>query len=627
MQSNFSKGLIGISLGLLLFAGCSKKSSKSPNMVDSSSILLSGTLAIEGDTSSLRLADTVITDLSVYCVTFTLPPVAGTGSVAADGKFALTLNAAGASVGCFILDSTKAILGTMVFEDSAKKDLNGEAKSADRFALEGGASNLGAISFNLSTGKAKVDVAKIVGKVKDTTVALGDAYDFSGNYVFEASGQTPPEGYANLCTPEEQEASHGDKNSPQGKRCDGPSLNMPIYFKRLSGVVPGTTKPIYGMSLWASKSLDTLCGNKLGISYADGIAHGIDLTKSGVEEGDFIWDPTLGDGWKSPTARAKNTLLKQETVDNFKGFPGTKQFFRQYHTFTCNPGSPCSEGAVTTASGFQFNANTKETGCRNVATGKSVQVNEWSNMQCETTQLNGGLNKNTCKKIYEGAEVACVNIGGTFLANETPIANAITRFPEDYVVLAKGAYCDYNNDNIIDGNEWPMWNNNEQSCNNGVQIKEGELCSGIDVNAEGGPLAQLRCYAEGRPRGGEGDFDSCQRDVRTNWNAKTAAEFVQGKSQPKGQFAFELFDYDSPTSGSLRGEERDYRGIQVGDNFTDCEIVNVFSLSIKKIDGSNDLYGEMIQNETNVSPKPACIASFPASSPTKYMFKLVKKGD
>ncbi|RYZ53911.1 MAG: hypothetical protein EOP07_16990 [Proteobacteria bacterium] len=626
MQSNFSRGLIGFGLGLLLFAGCSKKSSKSPD-TSSSSIQLTGILAIEGESTSLRLTETAITDLSVYCVTFSLPPVAGTGAVSAEGKFSVTLNAAGASVGCFILDSAKSILGTMVFEDSAKKDLNGEPKSADRFALEGGASDLGAITFNLSTGKAKVDVAKIVGKVKDTTVALTDAYDFSGNYVFEASGQKAPEGYANLCTAAEQEASHNNNNnSAQGKRCDGPSLNMPIYFKRLNGVVPGTTKPIFGMALWASKSLDNLCGNKLGISYADGISHGIDLSNSGVGEGDFTWDPNLADGWKSPAARAKNSLLKQESVDNFKGFPGTKQFFHQYHTFTCNPGSPCSEGAATSAAGFQFNANTKETGCRNVATGKSVQVNDWSGMQCETTQLNGGLNKNTCKKTYEGAEVACVNIGGTFLANETPIANAVTRFPGDYVVLAQGSYCDYNNNNAFDGNESPLWNNDEQSCNAGTPITEGQLCSSINASAEGGQLAQLRCYAEGR-KGGDGDFDSCQREVRTNWNAKTAAEFVQGKSKPKGQFAFELFDYDSATSGSLRGEERDYRGIQVGDNFTDCEIVNVFSLSIKKIDGSNDLYGEMIQNETNVSPKPACIANFPASAPTKYMFKLVKQAD
>ncbi|MBC7658249.1 MAG: hypothetical protein H7249_00920 [Chitinophagaceae bacterium] len=623
MQSKMASRLLGLGMCLVMVTACGKKSSsKSPDAGDTSQIKLTGTLALSGTSTALTLTNTALTDLSVYCVSLSVPPVAGTGSIAATGAFSVTLDTAGVSVGCFILDATKAVLGTMVFKDPAKSDLNGNAKSSDRFALEGGESQLGAITLNLSTGKAEVDISKIVAKTKNTTTALAEAYDFTGNYVFQDSGVAAPKGYANLCTDAQQ---HTDHNS-----CNGPSLNMPIYIKRIKGVVPGTATPAFAVSFWASKALDVLCGNKLGVTFDEAIKHGIDLTSSGVGSGDFTWTAGLADGWKdTANARARNSLLKQENVASFKGFPGTKQYFKQYRTFTCTPGQPCSDGAVTVVSGFQFNANTDESGCRTAA-GKSIQMNDWSNMSCTNTPLTGdsaGLTKNSCTKTVDNVAVTCVNVGGTFLANGTPVANAVTRFPEDFIVLAQGAYCDNNHNNQFDGNEWPNFDQRgTPSCNAGVTATQGQLCSTIDATTTGGQLAQLRCYADNKGGGGD-KFDTCAREVRTNWSATTAAEFVSGKSQPKGQFIFEKLDYDSATSASVRGEDHDYRGIQVGDNFTDCEVVSVFSFSMKKLDTSADLYGEMVRTETNVSPKPACVAAFPGSAPTKYMFKLKKQAD
>lgn len=622
---------LGLCLGLCLSYGCSKSKSKDSPSAEETQIKITGSLNLTG-TTGLRLADPVVSDLSVYCVSFTLPPVAGTGAIATDGKFEVTLDTAGVSVGCFILDAEKSILGTMVFKDQAKKDLNGEAKSDDRFALDGGTSDLGTITLDLATGKAEVDVAQIKGNIKDTSTAVVGAYDFTGKYEFEASGATAPEGYQNLCTVAEAAAAHQANQGSGKSTCDGPSIGMPIYLKRIAGVVPGTQTPSYAMSFWASKEYDALCGNKLGVTYADAIAHGIDPTNSGVAEGDFTWDPTLQDGWKDVTnARARNSLLKQETVTDFKGYAGIKQYFKQYRTFTCNPGSPCSDGAPTTAQGFQFNANTNDTGCRD-AYGKSVNLQDWSGMSCTGEQVLDsasaatGLFKNVCSKTSEGKVVTCTNIGGTFLANGTPVQNAITRFPEDFIVIAQGAYCDKNSNNIFDGDEWPIWNGNSQSCSSNVTLKQGQLCSAITGTSSEEKLAQLRCYAEAR-QGDDEDFSSCTREVRTNWSAKTPEEFlVGGKAKPKGQFVFEKLDYDSPNSASLRGEEHDFRGVQVGDNWTDCEINSVFSFSVRKIDGSEDLYGEMIQTETNVSPKPACIATFGSSKPTKYMFRMKKTG-
>ena len=600
MQVNFSKPILGLGVCLVLASSfsCGKKSTDKAAAAEKS-IKLTGTLALEGQATTLGLlANPALTDLSMYCVSLSVPPVAGTGAIDADGKFTVTLDTSGVSVGCFILDAAKAILGTMVFEDSAKKDLNGAAKASDKFALDGGESNLGAIKLNLSTGKAVVDVAKIVGKAKDTTAALTGAYDFTGNYKFEASGQDAPAGYSNLCTRAEEEASHGpnSETAAGAKKCDGPSLDMPIYMKRISGVASGTTTPRYAMAFWASKTADVACGSKLGVTFADAKTHGIDLSASGVGEGEFTWAAGFVDGWKdTANATVSFPLMRQERVDNFKGYPGNKQYFKQYHSFVCGTNG-CQDGAVTVATGFMFNADTNEAGCKNAA-GKSIMLNDWNNMKCTNSLVGDGLRKNVCTKTYLNEEVTCTNIGGTFTTAGVELNNASVRYPADFDVLATA----------------------------------GQKCSAIVTTGEVGELPQLRCYAEARHNAGGGesrDDSSCTRDVRTNWNAKTAAEFVSvGKSKPKAQFVFELLDYDTATSASLRGEERDYRGTRVGDSFTDCEIVNVFSFSMKKIDNSKDLLGEMIQTDTNVSTKPACIAAFPASKPTKYLFKMARQAD
>ncbi|RZA22824.1 MAG: hypothetical protein EOP10_14410 [Proteobacteria bacterium] len=255
-------------------------------------------------------------------------------------------------------------------------------------------------------------------------------------------------------------------------------------------------------------------------------------------------------------------------------------------------------------------------------------MDDWSNMTCANETLAGGLNKNVCSKTVESKVITCTNIGGTFLDNGNAVPNAVTRFPQDFVILANGAYCDKNSNSQFDGDEWPKFNGDGASCDNGVTLVQGQLCSTISTATEEGKLAQLRCYAESNGNGSDEDeLSSCRRDVRTNWAASTAAEFVVGgKSRPKGQFVFEKLKYDSQNSASLRQEETDFRGIQVGDSFTDCEIKSVFSFSVRKVDGSDDLYGEMVSTETNVSSKPACIAEYEATPPTKYMFKMKKKG-
>ena len=175
MNKRYSTWAAGasFSLALVLVSSCGKKSSTAAS-ADDSSIILTGQLAVSGNTSTgLSLASVSVDDLSMYCVTFTLPPVAGTGELDAEGKFSVTLATTGVSVGCFVLNQAQEVLVTMVFKDPSKKKLNGEASTNDRLAFDGGESNLGSITLDLDAGQAVVDISQITIKKKEKNQESG----------------------------------------------------------------------------------------------------------------------------------------------------------------------------------------------------------------------------------------------------------------------------------------------------------------------------------------------------------------------------------------------------------------------------------------------------------------------
>lgn len=580
-------GAVGAVALLMLGTGmmsCGKKKKSTTSDEDTSKIMIAGQLALAGESTSLALTNPALNELKVYCVTFAIPPVAGEGGIDTEGKFELSLESTDASVGCFILKNTD-ILGTIVFEDSTKKGLSGDNQATDRQGLTGGRTDLGTFTLDLSTGKAVVDITKITtGKVKDTSNVEGK--DFSGSYKAAQVDFTLPDGYEGICT------------DPNDKDCSGPRDGDNLFLKTLKGKSVADGKPAYGMMIWAAEQAFKSCGEKLGFSYEDGKKLGIDLTDSGVAEGGFTWSAGYEDGWKKSDAKAKWGMMKMEPVEDFHGYPGQKQWFKKYRTWDCPPGQPCTESAPIEKKGFQFNANTKETGCKDAA-GKPVRLDDWSNMQCENTDLGNGLHKNTCKK----DTVTCINIGGTYDEAGAPMTQAMVRYPDDFEVYAA----------------------------------PGALCSSIDTSkGEAAKVAQLRCYAEAL-HGGDGgeefgrdsrDVNSCIRRINGNWSAKTADEFL-GESgavkKAENLYVFNSFQYDSANSGTLRGEDRYFNGVQVGNNWTDCEVHEVFSITLRAIDGSNDLIAEMRQTERNVSPKPACIAEFGEAKSSKSMFKLIKQ--
>jgi hypothetical protein len=621
---------VAMALGTTAITGCGKKKSSSPapastELSDGAAIAIAGKLSLTGTSTGLSLTDVDVSTLSVYCVTFSNPPVAGTGTVAADGSFSLTLAAAQQAVGCFILQGEDQ-LGTIVFKNPAKKTLAGTAKTEQRQAFAGD-TNLGTISLNLATGQAEVDVTQIVTKLKDTTAANVEtaSYDFSGSYSIQPVTFGLPTGYVTAC------AAGTPRND-----CRGPMSGEPLWMKRITGKFVADSKPAYGIMIWESEAKFTTCGSKLGFTYADAIANGgIDLSASGVAEGAFTWASGWTDGWKSPTATLRWAQMKTEKA-TIGGYAGQKQHFSKYQSCTWNNTTHSQSCNEVASGGYSFNGNSDETGCKK-ADGTPYQLQNWQGMQCTPTALGSGLMKNSCTKTVDSTVgvVTCVNIGGMFDSNGNSLNQEqgtwnMARFPQDYVVYGTGPSCP--------GDQYVTWSGNSQACSGGGTLTPGAACSTMAETDEPTRMAKLRCYSDSYWQLAEtaSKAGSCVRQVQPNWNADSSADFIRdnGPSKAQGEHIFEAFEYDSATSGSFRSQETRYEGIQVGNNFDSCEVIESMTFSMRKATDSTNLIVEMIQEQRNISTKPACVAYYSTKgrngtdgnvSIQKMMFTMVKQ--
>jgi len=585
--------VVAISALALSMFGCGKKKSKSTTESGSSDLTISGSLSISGTDSSGALAlskgfegnlgltsfDVTAADLSIYCVTFTLPPAAGTGEVSADGAFSLNIaNGKDASVGCFILNGTTQ-LGTIVFEDPSEKDLSGGAASADKTAFSGNA-NLGAISLDLETGKAVVDLSK-VEVTKKVDASAGAAFDFTGTYKITAGGLTQPTGYTAPCT---------RVAGQQGNDCHGPSEGEPVYFRRIAGKSTEDGKDVFGVMAWESKARHVACGEKLGMSYADAKTNAkVDLSASGVDEGAFTWSAGFVDGWKKTGATAKfaRPVVKPITVNGVDGL---------------------AEGLYTNSGanyvGFEFRpANDKEGGCKD-ASGKPVigKNIDWSSVN---VQVSAPAEIAPGTKIYKSqsknadGSIVCTFIGGRFTkgASATDILGEVSG---TFTELA-----------------WAQGQQRKQPAAN-------QACATVEASDA---LEGARCYADSLEDAARQSQDACVRRLNFNWGAKTVEQFLGANNGPTkafGEHLFEKFRYDSASSGSFRMEEERFQGLDTGNGWTDCRVIEKMTFALKAIPGSKDLFVELNQESRNADPKPACIAANKDSNGVmKSQFKMV----
>lgn len=584
------KTIIALSALAFGLASCGKKKKSSSSDSASSDLTISGSLSLtgessEGTSSSLALNggfesspsvdsfNLELTELSVFCVTFAFPPVAGTGKVGADGEFSLSISGGkDASIGCFILNGTSQV-GTIVFEDPSEKDMSGANASSDKTSFAGNV-KFGAIKLDLATGKAVVDLSAIEVEKKVTGTAAS-LTDFTGTYKITALGLSQPEGYTAPCP----------AGSQGNDECRGPQEGETVFFKRINGKDVATGTEVFGVMAWESKAMFETCGSRLGISYADAKAHaGVDLSGSGVDEGEFTWAAGLVDGWKNPSAVSQYSrpIVKPLIVNGVVGL---------------------AEGLYSGANGsgsyygFEFRpSDDKLGGCKDTS-GKPVRLepSQWSTMvhNNDSTEIAPGtyIYKSTSR--LQDSSVVCTFVGGRF----TKVASTLeSEVDGTFTTLA------------FDPNV-PL---------SRKQAAPGALCSSLS-----GDLEQVRCYADNLWDYARSNNDKCIKRVNYNWGAKTAAEFVNAGNGPVrafGQHIFEKFRYDSPTSGSFRQEEERFEGIDTGNGWTDCRKIEKMNFALKAKDGSKDLLVEMTQESRNADPKPACIAASKQNQILKSLF-------
>lgn len=300
---------------------------------------LLGTQSVQASIKSsakTRAANAVdLSTLKLYCVTFTSPPIPGEGDSDALGNISLLLvGAKDKPFGCFILDSSRAVLATLVIADPDEKSLDGTSSKSGSISFSGSV-NLGNILLDIEKGIAVVDKSKITSSdgtsPPQISATSGELFDFTGTWTM-TSIPDPPDGYIAMCTQDEAKAceaySYGSRPSECDK-CDGPSDGMSIYLKRLKGDkvnadgTKDTTTQVYGIMIWESSAAMNDCGKKLGFTEADPKTDiGIDFTSYQTEMdltyGPFIFSDQatlksggttivqLTDGWKAKNdARAK----------------------------------------------------------------------------------------------------------------------------------------------------------------------------------------------------------------------------------------------------------------------------------------------------------------------------------
>ena len=620
--------ILGISAfgvaALAMTATCGKKSKKDEtaavtnpfaNVKEGASMKLSGQLALANSVSSLSLAP-ALSDLLISCVTFTKPPVAGEGAIAADGKFSLTLAAAKTGVGCFVVKGTgddQEVLATLVFKDNTKKGIDGDAKSQARQAF-GGDTDLGAISLDLDKGVAIADVANFKAKIVEETITSAQAFDFTGNWTLTKPDFALPKGYLSTCVP----------TPPGEKDCEGAPEGMVLNLRRYAGkrFEPDATCTAaaaaskntdgaistcggkttadngYAVALWESEAGYKTCGSVFGHTDAEikGYAS-LDLTANHSSElKAFAYNSDFADGWKYKDAVAQwdQQDCSQVTINKIEGWKCSGDVVSYAQS---SPGSN-SPGVQTPTGAKGYNVHIDQ-GCKD-ASGNVLKNVEWSKMDWSNSggtstdasaEFGAGYTKNVSTPSYDGTAVTCTNIGGQFDTNGTKLGDNLGISPT--TLVAKGAKCD-------------------------------SIETGGDAAKE---LAKLRCYANAFHDNRDKFENTCLPEVNTNWQATKPEDFViKDKNQPKDQFILQTMNYLDAGTATFTDDQERYEWIQTnGSQGVACRVFTTSNFTIKKVDDSKILF-EIQETMKNLSQNlPACVDKYGSSPVQKLMFYGVKK--
>lgn len=604
----FSRSIVYLAMAGLAMGCSGSEDSSTSSGSTTESLVISGSLGSGGSQKllaksfqSLSAASIDVSDLEVYGLAFSDPPEVQTVNLNASGAFELEFSgdAAGSPISLiFRYNDASARAGEQVgvvkFVDDDEKDIDGNSSSSSSLALSGNVS-LGSLSID-ENGDVSVPVTQISSNIAKEEVESSEAFDFSGNWIFKKFDKALPEGYSHVCA-----ASDND--------CDGPAANMPIHLKRIVGkkfaantscrnaaddesfdadsdTCGGSTQSEdkYMIQVWKSADAAATCGNRLGFKNEAAKAYArIDFSDSGVTEGEFTWTAGYADGWKDTTARAIHDL------NNCGPATVTADDSSQLHGWKCTDSS----------GNYEIGLNG---GCYD-GSGNPVHVTDWGSISpdsCNSSAADGLTNfeENTC--VYTSTDP---DGSGSLTAMDFECKHVYGRFDSDGSLddVGDGGTFDWNSvANIYDG---------ESSQGAG----DGDLCSSVTPSTDEEKIAQLRCYAEHLWKNGdlEDDDTKCIRRVDTNWATDDPDEFILKENGPPRAatlFVLAKFEYDSAISGFFEDEDVYHRGIQTGDNWTNCKVKDRFRMSVKKR-SSTALVAEFVQEMILLdSDKEACVA-------------------
>lgn len=588
------------------------------------SLTISGTLGASSSVMSVHPRSggnsamaVSLSDLKIYAIAFTTPPVIAEANVNSDGTFSVDLpGAKGAAVTAIFKDKTDdSQVGTIVFEDTSKKDMSGNNSKTSSVVL-GDSVALGAITLG-TDGKVVVPVSRIASQLDSgSSVSSGTAFDPTGTWYMKAYDGTLPSGYQTVTS-----------------SCnDGPCIGFPLTLVRLAGksftatqncsttahpstcaVTDGTvgTEDRYALSIWGNTFANGMgaCGSKTGFTADDARAYGqihvATLPTVGgntITFGDYVYTTPTGFGGDSaPFNKSwmKTGATSAYNQQDCRPMTVTKNS-NTFNAWACKAKvmSGSWPGSAVAGPVYGWQVGIEGGGCFNTATGKPVNVTNWGTLgygncqQSDTSSTYGtGFTTNTCT--YSNVDhdgdsntaaisLSCTNTGGQFTDSSGPTTTPITLNSGEYLGQPE------------------------------TLLASGALCSSAGSGSTAATLAAYRCYANAYWSNNSSSSTGCQREYHFNWSATSATDFAQDSEsgKPKNAFITNILNYtpDGQTA-TLEDEEVNNFTISTGANSsTFCEASRRTVISFKKISATRLMIDLKFSGQMN-STTAACLGA------------------
>ncbi|WP_374030131.1 hypothetical protein [Bdellovibrio bacteriovorus] len=624
-QGNAFKKMVALSLPAFITA-CSGGGGAdlTSNSLNISGILggaslqsLSKVSAKAGDDVSSQEAVSV-SDLEVYAEAFTADGMkSATASIGADGSFTISIpGAKGAPVTAIFRDkNTEAEIGVLVFEDSAKKDLNGNNSQSSSVVLEDSVA-LGSISLS-SDGKVKVPVAQVADKLGSASdVSSGSAFDPTGTWYMKPFTGTLATGYQTVTA----DCSHGPcVNFPvtfvryAGKEFT-PTSNCSVTNGSLSGACASSDGTIgsadrYALSIWGGDFSQSIgaCGSKAGFSADEARAFGRihipslpTVSGNSITFGDYIFTKT---GFGGDAAPFNQDWMKTGAQSNHPVHDCRPMTINSlYRGWACKSKVMSGQWPGTPTGQTKWMVNVEGGGC--FSNGKPVNVTNWGNIggsaSCSQSSATGTY----------GAGFATNNCTYTNADHDNDSNTAAITF------TCGGTHGFFDDNGGAPNMAAPATMNQGEYLGQPEElVAQGQACSSIGDATDSAKLAAYRCYAESywSNQAGAG---SCSREFRFNWAATTSAEFVvqDYRGKPKNAFVTNILNYAADgQSATLEDEQEETITLPTGLNSsTFCKVVRRTNITFKKVSATRLLL-DLKEQGRMASTTAACQAAAKAA--------------